>query len=169
MELDPRLEIARGQIEFARQYLLGLIADVEDDQWFRQPDGLPSHLAWQVGHVAMAEYGLVLFRQRGRHSDDTELMSSKFRKMFSRGSSPLPDPAQNPSPAEIRQVLDRVHQQAMRELAGFPAEQLDEPTEMPYAVYPTKLGALYFCAAHEMLHAGQIGILRRALGKPPLR
>ena len=33
----------------------------------------------------------------------------------------------------------------------------------------TKLGALFFCSVHEMMHAGQIGLLRRLLGKSPLR
>jgi hypothetical protein len=40
---------------------------------------------------------------------------------------------------------------------------------MPYAGYPTKLGALLFCPLHEMIHAGQIGLLRRLMGKPPIR
>ena len=32
----------------------------------------------------------------------------------------------------------------------------------------TKLLALLWCAHHEMLHAGQIGLLRRHLGYPPI-
>jgi hypothetical protein len=31
------------------------------------------------------------------------------------------------------------------------------------------MGSVFVCSAHEMLHAGQIGLLRRLLGKPPLR
>ena len=169
MAADPRLEAVAGQIRFARDYSLSLLADIADSRWFEQPAGIRSHIAWQVGHLAMAEYGLVLFRQRGRQPEDTELMSSRFRKAFSRGSTPLADASQYPEPSEIRDVLQRAHQQALRELPGFSAEQLDEPIDEPYAVYPTKLGALLFCAAHEMLHAGQIGVLRRALGHDPIR
>jgi hypothetical protein len=36
-------------------------------------------------------------------------------------------------------------------------------------VTPTRLGALLFSSHHEMLHAGQIGVLRRLLGKAPVR
>ncbi len=32
----------------------------------------------------------------------------------------------------------------------------------------TKLRALLWCAHHEMLHAGQMGLLRRHLGYPPM-
>ena len=66
-DLSP-LEIARRQLDFAREYTLSLLVDIADDEWFVMPPGAPSHLAWQVGHVAMAEYGLCLFRQRARKS-----------------------------------------------------------------------------------------------------
>ena len=166
---SPVLEIARGQLESARQYLLTLITDIDDADWFTMPAGCATHVAWQVGHLAMAEYGLCLFRQRGRAEVDLELMPGSFRKQFSRGSRPNPDPAANPPPSEIRAIFERVHQQVLVELPTFSEAQLNEPVDMPYAATPTKLGALLFCAHHEMLHAGQIGLLRRLLGKDPVR
>jgi hypothetical protein len=162
-------ELARNQILFARSYTQSLIADIDDADWFQMPAGFKSHVAWQVGHLAMAEYGLCLFRQRGRAEVDGSLMSSAFRKQFSRGSKPEPDPQRNPTPAEIRDVLARVHEQTMLEIETFSDSQLAESVDMPYAAVPTKLGALLFCSHHEMLHAGQIGLLRRALNKPPIR
>ena len=164
-----RLEIACRQIEFARAYTLSLLADIDDQDWFRQPAGGVTHVAWQVGHLAMAQYGLCLFRLRGRLPEDTQLMSSQFRKKFSKGSTPDPDPSKNPSPGEIRAVFDLVYRQALQELPGYGESELDEPIEEPYAIFATKLGGLYFCAAHEMMHAGQIGLLRRLLGKATTR
>lgn len=169
MDFEVGREIATKQIEFSREYMLTLLTDLDDTEWFLMPNGCVTHVAWQVGHLAMAEYGLCLFRQRGRADVDAELMTSAFRKQFSRGSQPEPDPAKNPSPSEIRDVLQRVHAQVLRELPALTASQLAEPVDMPYAATPTKLGALFFCAHHEMLHAGQLGLLRRLLGKTPLR
>lgn len=161
--------LAIKQIEFARSYTLSLLAEIADDEWFTMPPGCSTHVAWQVGHLAMAEYGLCLFRQRGRSEVDLTLMTSSFRKSFSRGTIPEPDPAKNPSPAEIRDVLDRVHAQVLLELPTFTPEQLAEPVDMPYAAYATRLGCLIFCSHHEMLHCGQLGLLRRLLGKQPVR
>jgi len=62
-----------------------------------------------------------------------------------------------------------VHAQVLSEAAGFTAEQLKEPVDLPYAGEPTKLGALLFCSHHETLHAGQLGLMRRLLGKTPIR
>ena len=163
------LHLALQQIEFARSYMLSVLSEIDENEWFAMPAGCPTHVAWQVGHLAMAEYGLCLFRQRGRAEIDTQLMSSSFRKQFSRGTVPEADFGRYPSPAEIRAVLDRVHAQVLKEAPGFTVEKLKEPVEMPYAAEATKLGALLFCSHHEMLHAGQLGLMRRLLGKTPIR
>lgn len=161
--------IAARQIEFAREYTRSLIADVAPDDWFRQPGAAVTHLAWQIGHLAMAEYGLALFRQRGRQPEDAELMTSAFRKQFSKGSTPEPDPQKNPSPSEILAVWERVHERAMQEIPRYSLAELSQKVPEPHAAFDTRLGALLFCAQHEMLHAGQIGLIRRLLGKPPIR
>jgi hypothetical protein len=163
------LDLAIQQIEFARNYTLSLLADIGEVDWYRLPAGCPSHLAWQIGHLAMAEYGLCLFRQRGRQEIDRELMPSDFRKAFSRGSKPEKDPAKLLSPTDIRATFDRIHDQVLKEAPSFTADNLKESVEAPFAVEATKLGSLYFCSHHEMLHAGQIGLLRRLLGKEPVR
>jgi hypothetical protein len=54
-------------------------------------------------------------------------------------------------------------------VAGLGAETLKAPTDMPYAGFPIKLGALLFCPLHESIHAGQIGLLRRAHGLESIR
>jgi hypothetical protein len=163
------LELALAQISFARTYTLATLEGIDDDEWFTMSAGCPTHVAWQVGHLAMAEYGLCLFRQRGRQEVDLELMSSGFRKLFSRGTVPEADAGKYPAAAEIRATLGRVHAQVLEEAPSFTLEQLKEPVEPPYAVEATKLGSLLFCSHHEMLHSGQIGLLRRMLGKEAIR
>jgi hypothetical protein len=163
------LDFAIGQIEFARGYTLSMLNEFDERLWFTMPPGCPTHVAWQVGHLAMAEYGLCLFRMRGRQEVDLELMTSGFRKLFSRGTTPEADAGKYPAPAEIRATLDRVHAQVQKESQGWTEQQLAEPVDMPYAVHANKLGGLLFCSHHEMLHAGQLGLLRRLLGKQPIR
>ncbi len=164
-----RLEVAQKHLESARLYMLTLLDDLNEEDWFWQPTEGITHIAWQVGHLAMAEYGLVLFRQRGRQPIDGELMSGKFRKKFAKGSEPKSDSAEYPKPEEILQVLHRVHEQALKELQTFADEDLDQPVDPPHAAFANRYGALLFAGDHEMLHAGQIGLLRRLMGKPPMR
>jgi hypothetical protein len=164
------LTLAIQQIQFARSYTLSLLDGIEEHEWFTMPSGAPSHLAWQVGHVAMAQYGLCLFRLRGRQEIDTELMSGSFRKLFSKGSIPDADAGKYPPPATIRGTFDRVYQQVLKELPSVEEASLADPVDMPYVEgYPNKLGALLLSSHHEMIHAGQIGLIRRLLGKAPVR
>jgi hypothetical protein len=161
-------ETALGQFDFVRNYTLQLLDSVPRDQWTTQPPGAPSHLAWQVGHLAVSQYGLMLFRQRGRAEGDMDLMPGWLRKRFGRGSSP-PSPQESPTAEELLEALHRIDRVARSEIQRFSAPHFRETIDMPYAVYPNKLGALLFCPIHESIHAGQIGLLRRMLGHSPIR
>lgn len=163
------LRSAIGQIRFARRYTLELLEATPAERWYEVPPGLSSTIAWQVGHLAVSQYGLLMFRLRGREPDDLELIPGKFRKRYGRGSSPSADRDGQPSPEALLERLDRVHQRSLAGLAEVSPELLLEPVEMPYAAYPNKLGAVLFCPLHEQIHAGQIGVLRRGLGLDPLR
>lgn len=169
MSLSLRLEIAQKHIVSAREYLQPLLDGLEPADWFWMPSPAVTHIAWQVGHLAMAQYGLCLFRQRGRQPVDMELMSGAFRKRFMKGTTPEPFSDDHPQPDEIRAVLDRVFQQTMLELPGFDGPGLDEPVDPPTAAFATRYGSLLIAGDHEMVHAGQIGLLRRLMGKPPVR
>ena len=66
------------------------------------------------------------------------------------------------------QILSGVLPQVIQEISGLDEAELDQPVLKPHPVAKTKLWALLWCAQHEMLHAGQIGLLRRQLGYAPL-
>lgn len=168
--VSQRLGIAIRHIEFARKYSSSLLEGLTDDEWFWTPDQFTTHIAWQAGHLAMSQYGLTLFQQRGRIREiDSQLMSSKFRKLFMRGTEPASDRDAYPEPQEIREMLDRIHKQMQKEIVTFDGDQLDEELGPPHAGFATRYGALLFAGDHEMIHAGQIGMLRRLMGKEPLR
>ena len=164
-----QLDIAIRNIEFARGYTQQLLVDLQPSDWFRQPAGGVTHIAWQVGHLAMAQYALTMIRIRGKEPEDQEIISNAFFRLFQKGSTPQDDPSAYPTINDIQSVFDRVHRQARQELAGYSDEELDVKLPEPHAVFDTKLGSVFFCSAHEMLHAGQIGLIRRLLGQPPLR
>ena len=157
------------QIQFARTYTLSLLEEVPKDRWFEIPAGLPSNIAWQAGHLAVSQYGLLMFRVRGRRPEDLDLIPGKFRKAYSRQTTPNSDPANQPSPDAFIERLAQTHELALAELSEVPPQVLLEEVDRPWAAWPNKLGAIMFCPLHEHIHAGQIGIIRRALGLDPIR
>ena len=160
---------AIAQLQFARSYTSELLDATDDKRWFEIPSGMFSNVAWQVGHITVSQYGLLLFRQRGRVPEDLDLIPGRFRKAYGRGSTPSPDSESQPTPAELRERMARVFDLGIEVVSDLPPDVLLEPVEMPYATYPVKLGAILFCPLHEHIHAGQIGMIRRGLGFPPLR
>ena len=120
------MELVVRRIEFTRRYTLELLEGLDDSDWFWMPDAYPTHIAWQVGHIAMSHYGLTLFRQRGRAEVDSSLMSGKFRKLFMKGTTPKSGAENYPTPTEILDVLAVVFKQTIFELPDF-EEHLDEP------------------------------------------
>jgi DinB family protein len=159
---------ALGRIESARRYTTNLLGHVPPTDWFRMPSEGVTHIAWQVGHLAMAEYRLALERIRGKRPEDHRVLPELFLERFGKGSAPTADPAVYPPIEEIRHVFDAVHRQVQTELAGIDDAALESPPAAPHRLFTTKRGALLWCAEHEMLHAGQIGLLRRLLGSQPV-
>lgn len=168
-DANVMLQSAAGQIRFARDYTLGLLDATPQDRWFEIPDGMSTNIAWQVGHLTVSQYGLLMFRLQGRRDEDLELIPGKFRKAYTRGSIPSADSAKQLNSDELIERMAAIHDRSMAVLASVDAEVLLEPIDMPYAMFPIKLGAVLFCPLHEHIHAGQIGVIRRAMGLDPVR
>lgn len=155
-------------IGFARAYTVDLLDTIPQADWFRMPSEGVTHVAWQVGHLAMAQYRLTMERLRGPRPEDEDLISTAFLKLFGRESLPVGDPKAYPPPEEIRAVFDRVHNRALSELGRTLESELTAACLVPHRLVTTKGGCLMWCSHHEMLHAGQIGLLRRLLGAKPV-
>ncbi|HVL15237.1 MAG TPA: DinB family protein, partial [Gemmata sp.] len=69
-----RLREALDQIDFVRRYSLERIETVPQSEWFTIPPGGVTHVAWQVGHLALTEYRLCLARLRPRTTEDEGLL-----------------------------------------------------------------------------------------------
>ncbi len=162
-----RIDTALANIRFARFYTLRLLDSLPPADWFRMPPGGVSHVGWQVGHLAFAQYRLVLLRVRGSRPDDPDVLPERFLKQFGAGSVADPDPSTYPTVEEVRAVFDRVHDRVLADLPGVPDADLDSPPLLPHPLCQTKLESLRWCAHHEGVHAGQIGLIRRQLGHAP--
>lgn len=164
-----RLQLAIERIQFTRGYTLSLLKDIRAEEWFQRPTEGVTHLAWQIGHLVVAEYAMGLKYVIGVQPHHESLIPPDYFRLFGRGSKVETDPQQHPGPDRIRQVLDAVHARVPLELAGLKDDELDQPPTSPHPAFSTKFGALLFCGEHEMVHAGQIGLLRRLLGHEAIR
>lgn len=163
-----RLQIALEQIEFARGYSLRILDSIPHDQWFEFPPGSPSHVAWQAGHLAIAEYRLGIERIRGKRETDERFFPASFLLNFGKDTVPVPNSGQYPAPTEILSVMRGVHDKLLEEVPLLTDDELDLPPHSDHPLAKTRFACLQWCAHHEMLHAGQLGLIRRMLGFKPL-
>jgi hypothetical protein len=162
-------DLARAidQIRFARWYTTELLSDISETEWFVMPAGAATHVAWQIGHLAFAQHAVCILRQRDERPEDEQLIPAAHRKLFGRGSVPSAVASSYPNAAELQSLFDRVHKQILQEVAALDPATLDEPVRKPHRFVRTKLEALFWCSQHELIHAGQIALLRRLIGKEP--
>ena len=161
------LDHAIERMKLARQMTKTFLEDLEPAQWFWQPAEGMNHIAWHVGHLAFAQYFLCMKRVRDRVESDEGLISTKFLKRYKRESKPDPLPENNETIDELLRVFHGVFDQSLGVLADHTDASLDVPTSPPHPIFSTKLGAVNWCPQHEMMHAGQIVLLRRLMGKTP--
>lgn len=158
-------QIILEDLQQARAYANDMLSHIDESVWFRQPSDNVNHIAWQVGHLTIAQYGLCLKRVRGVREDDAKLFDVlEFGELFGKGSTPSPSEHDYPTPVEIRNAFNAVHAQVITETANLSPATLEESAGPEHPMFNTKGGSLRFSAKHEMLHVGQIGLLRRFFG-----
>jgi hypothetical protein len=166
--MQSRLPALIDALVFARGYTVELLDTIPPADWFTVPAGCPSHVAWQVGHLSLSEARIILQRICNRPTGDAGLPDS-YVTLFGRLSVAETDPADYPSAAEIRAVFDRVHEAGLRALKEVSDNDLDSiASGPPHRLCRTKAEFLRWMGHHEMLHTGQIGLIRRMLGHKPM-
>ena len=163
-----KIQFAIGQIEKARYLTNNLLDGIDPERWYWQPHEGVTHVAWQVGHLATASYLLGLKIVRGEREEDESLCPNSFRQRYGRTSVPDPDPSGQPSASELRSTLDRIKDQIVVESSEWTESQLEELYPGEHPMFKTKLESFIWSAHHEIMHAGQIGLLRRLMGNEPI-
>ncbi len=117
-------------------------------------------IAWQLGHIAASEDDVYMLFS-GRPSNVPE----SVRSVCGTGCPPPSAATQYPPLADLWEILDRTHA-ALTRLAEEAGEaDLDKPPLRENPFFKSLGQAIYEIALHENYHVGEIGTLRKALGK----
>lgn len=117
---------------------------------------------WVVGHVVSARSAILRLAGGSHHDRDERL------DRYGRGSAPLTNSESHIELSELRGMFDESQRQLFSALAEISQATLDSP--IPDALQRPPLtgnigNALARLAAHESYHNGQLGLLRRIVGK----
>jgi len=90
-----------------------------------------------------------------------------FEHRFSRNEG-CPEAGDFGDVATILPVFDEHRARLIDAVKRAPAEKFDQPMEKPHPMFKTLGEFVGFMASHTAMHAGQITIIRRSLGRPPV-
>ena len=149
MRLEEQLRLALEGEAWHGPSVLEVLAGVSAEQASSHP--IPgSHSIWELVLHIGSDYALVLRRLAG-----------DGRRLTPEEDWPSCPPATAEHWQEAVEALRRLNQQLREAVRAFPAERLDEPLvpEVPYTAYTQFVGV----TQHNLYHAGQISLLKRAL------
>jgi uncharacterized damage-inducible protein DinB len=138
------------------------VADLSAQEFHHRPSPNANCAAWTVGHLAMTDR-----RSLSRLGAPLPELPAGFDKRFSRDEG-CPQAQDFGDVTQIVAVFDEHRNRLIAAVKAATPAQLEQRLEKPIAMATTVGEALEFVAVHTAMHAGQIVMIRRSLGRPPL-
>jgi hypothetical protein len=158
----------QGAIGYAlnsTQQMLGMyIQDLSDADLLVRPAPNANHIAWQLGHLILAESGMGSSQLPGATYPE---LPAGFKEQHSKDV--CTKDTGFATKAEYLDLFNKVRHATLAAAAKLSEADLDKPTTGRVAQMAPTLGAMLLLNAnHVMMHAGQFSVVRRKLGKPVL-
>lgn len=152
-------------LKFSREFTRQVLDEFQtEEDWLSRPHDRANHAMWFAGHMGLVDNSTI-----GMLAPSQLVRRTGFKELFGMGSTPSDDPADYPSPAEIREWMDDRRAVLLEHAERLTDEDLSRPTPQGAPPFLKDLGqVLQFMAWHEGMHSGQITVPHRALGHAPI-
>jgi hypothetical protein len=145
------------------EFLRTLVSDLSAEQMVSQPEGVPNHPAWTVGHLAFScqaiggEFGLKAW------------LPADWEEKFGTGSTPVADESAYPDKEALLEALADGKSRLSAALQEMGDVGLAEP--LPDVRYRDKFptighAVIHILSGHTALHLGQLTVWRHAMQLP---
>ncbi len=153
------------QLNLARGFTEQLFRQFQSPQeWTTQVFPGANHPLWVAGHLGFAD-NFALRHVAPERVEENE----NYHELFGMGSQPKSDPEAYPPVEEVLQFTRQRRQVLLEVLQNMQEEQLARKLpEGSLEMLSTVADLFGFIALHEGLHAGQMSMAHRSLGRPPL-
>ena len=160
------VDVIRSALRSTQHLVTWFLGDLDDADLLVAPVAGANHIAWQVGHLLVAE----------RYMISTELpdaaypeLPAGFNEQHKNDSPGREGTTGFASKATYLDLLKGTREATIAALDKLTDADLDRPTKGKMAPFAPTLGAIFLLASnHSLMHAGQFSVVRRKLGKPVL-
>ncbi len=153
------------RLNSTREFSEKLLADFRTpEQWTHQVHPTCNHALWFVGHMASVDNFAISVLAPDKAGEPAE-----FRELFGMGSQPTDDPTKYPSPETMLHHM-RDRRATLLDVVGQLSEaDLERPMPKGAPAFLSDFASLLeMMSWHEGIHAGQLTVVRRALGHKPI-
>ncbi len=139
-------------------------ADLTPEEYLHRPVKDANCVAWLIGHLILSERGVM----QKLEIEGAPTLPEGFEKRFSRDEG-VPQ-AETFGDVTTLMPLFNLHRELVIDAVKRAApDLLDRPLDQPRPPIFSTVGEMVnFYGAHVTLHTGQITLIRRSLGRPPL-
>ena len=159
---------ARDAIKIALKSTQGMLemylTDLSDADLVIRPVPGANHIAWQLGHLIVAECELI---GKGVPGTTYPELPAGFAQQHSKEMSKNDGPTGFRTKQEYLSLFKQMREATLTNLNKMSDADLDKPAQGQMAKFAPTAGALFVLQSnHTIMHAGQFTVLRRKLGKP---
>jgi uncharacterized damage-inducible protein DinB len=161
------IELIADACARSAQWMKMTLGDFSEADMLVRPVPAANHTAWQMGHMLAGEVFMVNMIAPGT----MPTLPPAFFKLHEdpKASSKVDDPKAFPSKEQLFKLLDEVRGTTVKWIKTLTPEQLAQATAEKMKEYaPTVMHLVLLLMSHTSMHAGQMQVIRRKLGKPIL-
>jgi uncharacterized damage-inducible protein DinB len=138
-------------------------ADLQPAEYLHRPAPKANCAAWTIGHLALSDRGAL----KRMDVQDLPPLPEGFEKRFSRDEG-CPQAGEFGDVSQILPIFNAHRERLLEVVKEASPAHFDRALEKPHPMFKTLGEYIVFMAAHTAMHVGQITIIRRSLGRPPL-
>jgi len=164
MFATPQEAIALS-LRSSQSMLHRFLDDLRPDEFQHRPCLGTNNAAWIVGHLTGVDRAqLELLGVEGL----PELPAGFKERFATTRAAATGTPADFGPPQELIRLFDLHRDLLIAQVRRIPVEVLRAPPQSPSPLFADRGEALMFLGLHTAMHLGQLSIIRRSLGRPPL-
>ena len=155
-------DAVRQQFTIADFMVNMYLSDLTDAEILVRPVPEANHIAWQLGHLIVAEKRLIDAAVPGKMPE----LPAGFMEQHSKDAAASNDPANFLKKSEYFDLMQIVRAGSLAALDSVSESELNRPVSGRVPPFVKRAGDCFVTAAgHWVLHAGQWVVLRRQLGR----
>ena len=138
------------------------LSDLSDSDLLVRPVPGAHHTAWQLGHLIQSECSMI----EGIEAGVAPKLPEGFAEAHSKEKGSEDGPAAFLSKAAYLDLMTAVRQATKALLTRRSDAELDAPGPEAMRSYAPTVGSVFsMIGSHEIMHSGQVAVIRRKLGK----